>query len=88
MKVSEGRARARDGVHIDYSLHGDPAAPREMVVRMNEVLVKGLKEVLDRFAAIGAEVLPTTPEAFAAFIRAEHARWGEVIRRAGIKVEL
>ena len=64
-------------------------APRDMVVRMNEVLVKGLreKEVLDRFAAIGAEVLPTTPEEFAAFIRAEHARWGEVIRRAGIKVE-
>ena len=32
MKVSEGRARARDGVHIDYSLHGDPAASRCVVL--------------------------------------------------------
>jgi tripartite-type tricarboxylate transporter receptor subunit TctC len=72
-----------------FGLGGPAGLPREMVVRMNEVLVKGLreKEVVDRFAAIGAEVLPTTPEEFAAFIRAEHARWGEVIRHAGIKVE-
>jgi tripartite-type tricarboxylate transporter receptor subunit TctC len=72
-----------------FGLGGPAGLPRDMVVRMNEVLVKGLreKEVLDRFAAIGAEVLPTSPEEFAAFIRAEHARWGEVIRRAGIKVE-
>jgi tripartite-type tricarboxylate transporter receptor subunit TctC len=72
-----------------FGLGGPAGLPRDMVVRMNEVLVKGLreKEVLGRFAAIGAEVLPTTPEEFAAFIRAEHARWGEVIRRAGIKVE-
>jgi tripartite-type tricarboxylate transporter receptor subunit TctC len=72
-----------------FGLGGPAGLPREMVVRMNEVLVKGLrdKEVIERFAGIGAEVLPTTPEEFAAFIRAEHARWGEVIRRAGIKVE-
>jgi tripartite-type tricarboxylate transporter receptor subunit TctC len=72
-----------------FGLGGPAGLPRDMVVRMNEVLVKGLreKEVLERFAAIGAEVLPTTPEEFAAFIRAEHARWGEVIRRAGIRVE-
>jgi tripartite-type tricarboxylate transporter receptor subunit TctC len=72
-----------------FGLGGPAGLPREMVVRMNEVLVKGLKdkEVVERFSAIGAEVLPTTPEEFGAFIRAEHARWGEVIRRAGIKVE-
>ena len=72
-----------------FGLGGPVGLPREMVARMNEVLVKGLrdKEVIERFAAIGAEVLPSTPEQFAAFIRAEHARWGEVIRRAGIKVE-
>ena len=33
------------------------------------------------------EPAPTTPEEFAAFIRSEHARWGEVIRNAGIKLE-
>lgn len=44
------------------------------------------KEVIAWLGAIGAEVLPTTPEEFAAFIRAECERWGEVIRRAGMKL--
>ena len=72
-----------------FGLGGPAGLPREMVVRMNEILVKGLRdpEVIERFAGIGAEVLPSTPEEFAAFIRAEYARWGEVIRRAGIKLE-
>jgi tripartite-type tricarboxylate transporter receptor subunit TctC len=72
-----------------FGLGGPAGLPRDMVLRMNEALVKGLKEkeVVDRFAAIGAEALPTTPEEFAGFIRSEYARWGEVIRRAGIKAE-
>jgi tripartite-type tricarboxylate transporter receptor subunit TctC len=28
-----------------------------------------------------------TPEEFAAFIRAEYAKWGKVVREAGIKAE-
>jgi 3-oxoadipate enol-lactonase len=32
MKVSEGRARTRDGIPIGYSLHGDPAASRLAVL--------------------------------------------------------
>ena len=41
----------------------------------------------DRFTAIGATVHTSTPEAFAAYIRSEHARWGEGIRKAGIRLE-
>jgi len=72
-----------------FGLGGPAGLPGEMVLRMNEALVKGLKEkeVVDRLAAIGAEILPGTPEQFAAFIRAEHAKWGAVIQRAGIKAE-
>jgi tripartite-type tricarboxylate transporter receptor subunit TctC len=72
-----------------FGLGGPSGLPREMVLRMNEILVKGLRdrEVIERFAGIGAEVLPSTPEEFMEFIRAEHGRWGEVIRRAGIKLE-
>jgi tripartite-type tricarboxylate transporter receptor subunit TctC len=29
----------------------------------------------------------STPAAFAAFIRAEHAKWGQVIRDSNIKAE-
>ncbi len=58
-------------------------------VRLNDALVRGMqtREVIDRFAAIGAEVQTTTPEAFEAFVLAEFTRWGEVIRRTGIKAD-
>ena len=72
-----------------FGLGGPAGLPREMVTRMNEALVRGMqsKEVVDRFAAIGASVHTSTPDEFATYIRTEHARWGEVIRRANVKVE-
>ena len=38
---------------------------------------------------LGAQgiVIDTTPQEFARFIREDHARWGKVIREAGIKGE-
>jgi tripartite-type tricarboxylate transporter receptor subunit TctC len=41
----------------------------------------------DRFVQQGAAVPLGTPEAFAKFIEAESARYGDIIRRAGIKME-
>ena len=72
-----------------FGLGGPAGLPPDMVKRMNEALVKGMQsnEVLDRFTAIGATVHTSTPEEFSAYIRAEYDRWGEVIRKAGIKPE-
>ena len=39
------------------------------------------------FASNGREPVASTPVAFAAFIRAEHAKWGKVIRDSNIKAE-
>jgi tripartite-type tricarboxylate transporter receptor subunit TctC len=39
------------------------------------------------FASNGREPVASTPVAFAAFIRAEHAKWGQVIRDSNIKAE-
>ena len=44
-------------------------------------------ESREYFAAHGAEPGGETPEAFTAFIRAEHSKWGKVVREAGIKAE-
>jgi tripartite-type tricarboxylate transporter receptor subunit TctC len=70
---------------------GGPAglAP-EQVNRMHDILVKGVKEkdVVERMSSIGAEITPSaSPEEFAKYVRAEHAKWGEVIRKAGVKAE-
>ena len=44
-------------------------------------------EAREWFAEIGADPGADPPEAFAASIRAEHAKWGLVIRELGIKLE-
>jgi len=40
-------------------------------------------EIRERMSSQGSEPAPSTPEAFAAFIRAEAAKWSKVIRAAG-----
>ena len=44
-------------------------------------------DVSGRFVKQGAAVPLGTPEAFAKFIEAESNRYGDVIRRAGIKID-
>jgi tripartite-type tricarboxylate transporter receptor subunit TctC len=63
--------------------------PAPAALRLNQEIVRALREpeLIERVTAQGATPAPTTPEAFAAFIRAEIARWAPVIRQAGIKPE-
>ena len=44
-------------------------------------------ETRDRFVQQGAAVPLGTPETFGKFITAESARYGDIIQRAGIKLE-
>ncbi len=56
-------------------------------------LSKALNDALDstvikaRFQVLGIEPTPGTPEAMAAYAKAERARWGEIIQQAGIKLD-
>ena len=45
-----------------------------------------LPETRERYTALGADVLTSTPEEFDAFIRAEITKWAKVIKAAGIQV--
>jgi tripartite-type tricarboxylate transporter receptor subunit TctC len=59
------------------------------VRKLNAALVKVLQspEIRDGIVNTGADVGGNSPEEFSAFIRAEHARWGRVIREAGIRLD-
>ena len=72
-----------------FGLVGPAGLSKDIVNALNKAAVEGLKdpEVVDRFAKIGAEPQPTTPERFADYIRAEYDRWGKVVRDADIKLE-
>jgi len=66
------------------------ATPRDVVARLNSTLVKILATpaMKERFAAVGAEVQPSTSEELASYIREDLAQWIKVVKQAGIKVEL
>ena len=63
------------------------ATPRAIIERLNQTVVQQLKsaEVRDRYAALGAEVLTSTPQEFDAFIRNEMFKWEKVIKASGIR---
>ena len=58
-------------------------------MKINREVVSALQvpETKAALAAQGAEAVPTTPEAFDAFVKSEIAKWGKVIKAAGIKAE-
>ncbi|MBI3373006.1 MAG: tripartite tricarboxylate transporter substrate binding protein [Betaproteobacteria bacterium] len=72
-----------------YGLLAPAGTPRDVVLRLNAEVAKALRQpdVRNRLAAEGAETIGGTPEAFAAHIRAELLRMGELIRRARIRIE-
>jgi tripartite-type tricarboxylate transporter receptor subunit TctC len=63
--------------------------PHEIVARLNAEIQKIMRspEVVKRMETEGAKFIPTTPESFAAFQKAEIAKWGKAIRDAGITAE-
>lgn len=63
--------------------------PRETVRFLNRSIVKALNlpDLREAIITGGAEVGGDSPEEFAAYIRAEHARWGKLIADAGIRLE-
>ena len=66
------------------------ATPQPLIARLNAELVRVLTsaETRERFAAAGADIAHSTPEAFRAFVVAEQIKWEKVIRESGIRVEL
>jgi len=70
-------------------LFAPAGTPHEIAVRLNAEVQKIMQtpEVQKRLEAEGAKFVPTTPESFAAFQKAESAKWGKAIREAGIKAE-
>jgi tripartite-type tricarboxylate transporter receptor subunit TctC len=61
--------------------------PHDIVVKLNQEVVKALAapEIKDRFAKLGAEPMPMTPEQFDAYIRDELAANAKIVKAAGIK---
>jgi len=71
-------------------IFGPAGLPRPVVDRINtEVLaILSEKEVQDRLAVVGFEVMPSaSPEMFAKYVTDQLALWSRLIKQAGIKPE-
>ena len=72
-----------------FGAYGPAGMPRDAVQKLNEVINAAArsKEVVDRFAALGMETAPGTPEAFAQRTALEAVKWARAIKDAGIEPE-
>ena len=62
--------------------------PAGVVSRLSVEITRVLSrpDMRERLASAGEQVTPG-PEAFAALLKADHAKWGKIVRESGVKVE-
>jgi len=86
---TEAGVPAMESVGGWQGLAGPAGMPREIVLRVQQATARvlALPEVRASYLAGGTDPVGDTPDEFAAFIRAEHARWGKLIAEAGIRAE-
>jgi tripartite-type tricarboxylate transporter receptor subunit TctC len=74
---------------ITYGLAAAAGTPREIIARLNKELRTALEdgELRARLATEGGQVMPGSPEDYAAVIDSEEKRWGPLVKNLDLKVE-
>jgi tripartite-type tricarboxylate transporter receptor subunit TctC len=72
-----------------YGFFAPARTPPHIVTRLNRELLAILDkpDVRERLSALGLEPIGSTPEAHAAHIKAEFARWTPIIKATGMKLD-
>lgn len=89
MAEAAGKELAGFDVSTWFGVMAPAGTPAPVVARLNEAFRKALvtPEMRERLSRMGAEPAPTSPEQFAAFIRAELAKYEKVVKFSGAKVD-
>jgi tripartite-type tricarboxylate transporter receptor subunit TctC len=63
---------------------------REIINFLNSEIRKAVQspEVMESYARLGVDIAVNSPEELSAYVRKEQAKWGGIVRGAGIKAEL
>lgn len=72
-----------------FGMFAPAGTPADIVRKVQAEVVAALKapDLRERFDAVGAEPVGSTPEQFVERIRSDGVRWAEVIRTANVKVQ-
>ncbi len=86
--VSESGLKGFD-IGTWFGVFAPAGTPQAVVARLSAEIGKVLQtpELRERLAKMGAEPSPTTPEAFAEFVRAEQEKYRRVVRASGARVD-
>ena len=72
-----------------YGLFVPAKTPRDIVMHLNTVITKALAsdDMKKRLARLGGESAPCKPEEFAALIKTELAKYAEIVKASGARVD-
>jgi tripartite-type tricarboxylate transporter receptor subunit TctC len=72
-----------------FGIVAPAGTPPAVIARLHKSIADGVQApaMRERFAKSGATLVGDTPEHFAAQIRAERSKWGEIIKAADIKAQ-
>lgn len=72
-----------------FAVFAPAGTPKAIVDKLSEDIRRALAmpEIRERLAAQGMEPYVTTPDEFAAIVKADFAKYGQVIKTGGIKIE-
>ena len=72
-----------------YGLFVPAKTPRDVVDHLNAVITKALAsdELKQRLARLGGQSAPCKPEEFAALVKSELAKYAEIVKASGARVD-
>ena len=72
-----------------YGVLAPAGTPKAVVDRLYDEFRKAINaaDTKERYVTFGLEPVGSPPEQFDAFVRAELAKWGDIVKRSGTKLE-
>jgi tripartite-type tricarboxylate transporter receptor subunit TctC len=72
-----------------WGVLGPAAMPKEIVSKLNSEITRimATADARERIGGLGADIVTGTPEQFASYIKVEHAKWGQLIKESGARVD-
>jgi len=70
-----------------FGLFAPAGTPKAVVDRLQRDAATALQDLAKRSVVQAEEAVGSTPEQFTAFVQAEHAKWGKVVKDLGLKLD-
>ena len=72
-----------------YGMAAPAGTPKEIIATLHKAIITSgsSPRVIDQLAAVGMESVTNSPAEFSAFIKAEIAKWGKVVKLSGAPID-